>query len=410
MGPPFELLRGSPIPRRAAVDQPVPRLVVAVRPRIVSIDLLRGAIMILMALDHTRDFFGVGGLNTRDVADPALFLTRWVTHYCAPLFILLAGVSAYLYGMSGRTVADVSRFLLTRGLWLIVIEFTVVRLGWSFSLNMHLFFAQVIWALGVSMVVLSGLVYLPRWAIAAIGLAMIGGHNLFDGVRPEHLGAAGWIWNLLHRPGLLQLGPAVSFYLSYPLVPWIGVMAAGYALGPVFRLDVAMRRRQLVWLGALTSVAFIVLRATNLYGDPAPWTAYDGWLATLLSFINCEKYPPSLLYLAMTLGPGLLLLAAFEGAHGRFAHVISTYGRVPFFYYVLHLFLIHALAVVLAWLMWGDASWLFGGTPADKPANYGLSLPEIYTVWLLIVVALYLPCRWFAGLKQRRTEWWWSYL
>jgi uncharacterized membrane protein len=237
MGPPFELLKGSPIPRRAAVDQPVPRLVVAVRPRIVTIDLLRGAIMILMALDHTRDFFGVGGLNARDVTDPALFLTRWVTHYCAPLFILLAGVSAYLYGTSGRTVADVSRFLLTRGLWLIVIEFTVVRLGWFFSLNLHLFFAQVIWALGVSMVVLSGLVYLPRWAIAAIGLVMIGGHNLFDGIRPENLGAAGWIWNLLHRPGLLQLGPAAKLYLSYPLVPWIGVMAAGYALGPVFRLD-----------------------------------------------------------------------------------------------------------------------------------------------------------------------------
>lgn len=327
-----------------------------------------------------------------------------------PAFILLAGVSAYLYGTSGRTVADVSRFLLTRGLWLIVIEFTVVRLGWFFSLNLHLFFAQVIWALGVSMAVLSGLVYLPRWAIAAIGLAMIGGHNLFDGIRPENLGAAGWIWNLLHRPGLLQLGPAAKLYLSYPLVPWIGVMAAGYALGPVFRLDGATRQRQLVWLGALTSVGFIVLRATNLYGDPMPWTAYDGWLATLLSFINCEKYPPSLLYLAMTLGPGLLLLAAFEGARGRFAHVIITYGRVPLFYYVLHLFLIHGLAVVLAWLVWGDASWLFGGTPAEKPANYGLSLPAIYAVSLLVVVALYLPCRWFAGLKQRRTEWWWSYL
>ena len=300
--------------------------------------------------------------------------------------------------------------MFTRGLWLIVIEFTVVRLGWFFSPNLHLFLAQVIWALGASMVVLSGLVYLPRWAIAAIGLAMIGGHNLFDGIRPENLGAAGWIWNILHRPGLLQLGPAAKLYISYPLVPWIGVMAAGYALGPVFRLDSVTRRRQLIWLGALTSVGFIVLRATNLYGDPAPWTAYGGWLATLLSFINCEKYPPSLLYLAMTLGPGLLLLAAFEGAHGRLAHVIIIYGRVPFFYYVLHLFLIHALAVVLAWLVWGNASWLFGGTPADKPPSYGLNLPEIYAVWVLVVVALYLPCRWFAGLKQRRTEWWWSYL
>jgi uncharacterized membrane protein len=410
MGLSFEFLKGAPILDRAGVAEMVPPSVAAAQPRIESIDLLRGAIMILMALDHTRDFFGVGGMNTRDVNDPALFLTRWVTHYCAPLFILLAGTSAYLYGTHGRTVGEVSRFLLTRGLWLIVIEFTVVRLGWFFSLDLHLLFAQVIWAVGASMVVLSGLVYLPRWAIATVGLVMIGGHNLFDGIRPEDFGAAGWTWNLLHRPGLLQLAPAAKLYLSYPLVPWIGVMAAGYALGPVFKLDRITRRRRLVALGALTCAGFIVLRAANLYGDPASWAAQDGWLATLLSFVNCEKYPPSLLYLAMTLGPGLLLLAAFEDARGRFAHVIITYGRVPFFYYITHLFVIHTLAVALAWLWWGDASWLFGGTPADKPANYGLRLPGIYMMWLLVVIALYEPCRWFAELKQRRNDWWWSYL
>jgi uncharacterized membrane protein len=332
-----------------------------------------------------------------------------VTHFCAPLFILLAGVSAYLYGTSGRTAAEVSRFLFTRGLWLIVIEFTVVRLGWFFSPNLHLFLAQVIWALGASMVVLSGLVYLPRWAIAAIGLAMIGGHNLFDGIRPENLGAAGWIWNILHRPGLLQLGPAAKLYISYPLIPWIGVMAAGYALGPVFRLDGVTRRRQLIWLGALTIVGFIVLRATNLYGDPAPWTAYDGWLATLLSFINCEKYPPSLLYLAMTLGPALLLLGAFEGARGRLADWITTFGRVPFFYYVVHIFLIHALALGYAWIATGNVGWLFGHL-SGKPAGYGLGLGGIYAVWLAVVVGIYPLCAWFATIKRRRHEWWWSYL
>lgn len=386
------------------------RSVAAVRSRIDSIDLLRGVVMIVMALDHTRDFFGVGGLNPRDVTDPALFLTRWITHFCAPLFIFLAGTSAYLYGMRGRSVGEVSRFLLTRGLWLVIMEFTVVRLGWSFGFNQNFFVAQVIWALGAAMVVLCGLVYLPRWAIAAVGLVLIGGHNLLDGIRAADLGQAGWIWTILHERGLLQLGPAIRVYVLYPLVPWIGVMAAGYALGPIFQLDRTTRRRWLVGLGALTSVGFIVLRATNIYGDPAPWTAQPSGLATVLSFVNCEKYPPSLLYLTMTLGPGLLLLAAFETARGRFAQLIITYGRVPFFYYVAHIFLIHALAAAMAWLVWEDASWLFGGVPSNRPANYGLSLPGIYLVWLFVVVALYPLCRWFARIKQRRTEWWLSYL
>ena len=409
MGLSFDFSKTAPVSGRARVAESVPASV-AIRSRVDSIDLLRGTVMILMALDHTRDFFSAAGMNPRDVTGQALFLTRWITHYCAPLFIFLAGISAYLYGTRGRTAGEVSRFLLTRGLWLIFIEFTVVRLAWSFSLDLNLFVGQVIWAIGAAMVMLGGLVYLPRWAIASIGLVMIGGHNLFDGVRAEDFGAAGWIWNVLHQPGLLHLGSATGLFVLYPLVPWIGVMAAGYALGPVFELERTTRLRRLVALGALTSAGFIVLRASNLYGDPALWTTKVGWPATLLSFIDCEKYPPSLLYLAMTLGPGLLLLAAFEGAHGRFAHLFITFGRVPFFYYVVHIFLIHALAVVLAWLVWGDASWLFGRAPIDKPANYGLSLPGVYAVWLLLLLALYPLCRWFAGLKQRHTEWWWSYL
>jgi uncharacterized membrane protein len=225
----------------------------------------------------------------------------------------------------------------------------------------------VIWAIGAAMVVLGGLVYLPQWAIASIGLVVIGGHNLFDGVRAEDFGAAGWIWNILHQPGLLRLGSATGLFVLYPLVPWIGVMAAGYALGPVFELERTTRLRRLVALGALTSAGFIVLRASNLYGDPAPWTTQVDWLATLLLFIDCEKYPPSLLYLAMTLGPGLLLLAAFEDAHGRLAHVFITFGRVPFFYYVVHIFLIHALAVVLAWLVWGTRHGCLGVLQSTSP-------------------------------------------
>ena len=351
---------------------------IARRPRLDSIDLLRGLVMILMALDHTRDFFGTGGMNPRDVAGPALFLTRWITHYCAPIFIFLAGVSAYLYGSmaredgrersdAGRSTGDVSRFLLTRGFWLILIEFTLVRLGWSFSLNLGFFIAQVIWVIGASMVVLAGLVWLPRWAIAAIAVTMIAGHNLLDGIRAEQFGGAGWLWNVLHQPAILQLGPQTKVLALYSLVSWAGVMAAGYVLGPVFKLDPLSRRRILLWSGAAVIAGFIALRATNLYGDPAAWSVQSNWLGTVLSFVNCEKYPPSLLYLMMTLGPALILLALFERVQGSLAGWITTFGRVPFLFYVAHIFLIHALAVVLALAMLGDAGWLLGQFPRRSP-------------------------------------------
>lgn len=372
--------------------------------RLVSIDLLRGAVMVLMALDHARDFFGAGALNPRDVTEPALFLTRWVTHFCAPAFVFLAGVSAFLYGAQGRSTSEVSRFLLTRGLWMIVLEWTIVRFGWTFSLVPSRLVAQVIFAIGVSMLALALLVHLPRWLIAAVGLAMIGGHNMLDGIKAEQFGAAAPIWNLLHQPAMLDLTPGLKFFVLYPLIPWIGVMAAGYAFGPVFRLDRAPRMRWLLGLGAAVTAGFVLLRAANLYGDPAPWGAYDSPLATALSFVNAEKYPPSLLYLAMTLGPSLLLLAAFERARGRLADALATFGRVPLFYYVVHLHALHALAVLYAW-------WLAGFGPLlGKPDGYGLGLPGIYAVWLAVVLALYPLCGWFADLKRQGRGWWWSYL
>src|SRR6185312_6107059 len=287
-------------------------VVTGAQTRLTSIDTLRGLVMIVMALDHTRDFFANGGFNPRDVTDTALFLTRWVTHFCAPTFIFLAGISAFLYGAQGRSTREVSRFLVTRGLWLVLIEFTVVRLGWSFDIHFNYFVAQVIFAIGVSMVALSAIVYLPRGAIAAIGLAMIAGHNALDGIKAEQLGAAAPLWHLLHQPGLFGIAPGVKFVVLYPLIPWIGVMAAGYALGPVFTQERAARVQQLFTLGAAVTLGFVVLRASNLYGDPAPWAIQDNLLAAVLSFINCEKYPPSLLYLGMTLGPALMLVAAFE--------------------------------------------------------------------------------------------------
>jgi len=243
-----------------------------------------------------------------------------------------------------------------------------------------------------------------------VGLGMIAGHNLLDGIRAEDLGAAGWIWHFLHQPGFLDLGPGKKLFALYPLVPWIGVMATGYALGPVLKMDRASRRTVLLRLGMAVTAGFVLLRASNLYGDPAAWSTQATWLATVLSFINCEKYPPSLLYLMMTLGPAMMLLAVLENARGRVARWISTFGRVPFFYYAAHIYLIHLLAVIFAFTVYGYATWLLGQFPPQKPPGYGLSLPGLYAVWLLVIVALYPLCRWFAALKQRRREWWWSYL
>jgi uncharacterized membrane protein len=368
--------------------------------RIVSIDVLRGLVMAVMALDHTRDFFGTSDFNPRDVMEPALFLTRWVTHFCAPTFIFLAGLSAFLYGRE-RSTGELSRFLLVRGLWLILIDLTLIKFGWRFEIDLYRLSAGIIFVIGASMVALAALVWLPRWAIAGVALIMLGGHNLFDGVRAEELGGASWVWRVLHEPGLVPIGDGVNLYVLYPVIPWIGVMASGYLLGPVMQLEGKARQHLLFGLGAAVTLGFIVLRATNLYGDPDPWTAKASWLSTVLSFLNCEKYPPSLLYLMMTLGPALMLLASFEHARGVFARLLATFGQVPFFYYVVHIYLIHALAVATAFATSGALT----STPA-----IGLSLAGVYSVWLLVLVLLYPICRWFAELKERGSGWWWSYL
>jgi uncharacterized membrane protein len=368
--------------------------------RIASVDVLRGLVMAIMALDHTRDFFGTGGFNPRDVMEPALFLTRWVTHLCAPTFILLAGVSAFLYGR-GRSAEELSRFLLIRGFWLILMDLTLIKFGWSFDVDLYRLTVGVIFVIGASMVALAALIWLPRWAIAGVAFIMLGGHNLLDGVRAEQLGGGSWAWHVLHEPGLVPLGDGANLYVLYPLVPWIGVMVAGYLLGPVMQLEGKARQRVLFRLGAAVTLGFIVLRATNLYGDPAPWVAEETWLSTVLSFLNCEKYPPSLLYLMVTLGPALMLLACFEHARGAFARLLATFGQVPFFYYVVHIYLIHALAVATGLAMTGTLR----STPEIR-----LSLPGVYFVWLLVLIVLYPICRWFAELKESGRGWWWSYL
>jgi uncharacterized membrane protein len=384
---------------------------VALRPRLDALDFVRGLVMIIMVLDHTRDFFGAKGFNPRDVHEPALFLTRWITHFCAPAFVLLAGMSAFLYGIRGRTTRELSFYLLTRGLFLIAMEFTLVRLAWSFDPRFGFFAFQVIWVLGAGMVTLAALVYFERWIVAGFGLALVLGHNLFDSIKPEQWGSAGWLWNFLHAPGMLQPADGITIFALYPLVPWVGVMALGYAFAPVVLLSEPIRRRRLLVAGVLITAAFVALRASNWYGDPAPWKVEDSPLATALSFINCEKYPPSLLYLAMTLGPALIVLSLFSQARNALTRAIVTIGRVPFVFYLAHLFALHALAVLVALATTGDAAWLFGpGVLRNKPPGYGIALPAIYAVWIAVVIALYPLCRWFAAVKQRRNDWWLSYL
>jgi uncharacterized membrane protein len=356
--------------------------------------------MAIMALDHTRDFFTTSGFNPRDVTEPALFLTRWITHFCAPIFIFLAGLSAFLHSRS-RSIEELSRFLLTRGLWLILLDLTLIKFGWRFELDLYRLGAGVIFVIGVSMVALAALIWLPRWVIAAVSFIILAGHNLLDGVTAEQFGEGSAAWNILHEPGLVPLGGGVTLYILYPLIPWVGVMAAGYLLGPLMQLEGRARRQLLFRFGAAVIFGFVVLRAANLYGDPTPWSPHDTWLWTVLSFLNCEKYPPSLLYLMMTLGPALMLLAWFDEARGPLASFFATFGRVPFFYYVIHIYLIHALAVVTAVAMAG----VLTTTP-----EINFTLIGVYIIWLLVIVLLYPICRWIAYVKQTASGWWWAYL
>lgn len=388
--------------------------------RLDSVDLLRGLVMVVMALDHVRFFLHQdvpAGVDPLDLSrtTPALFFTRWVTHFCAPVFVFLAGTGAFLYAARGKTKNELARFLLTRGLWLILLEFTAVRFGWTFNLDFGLSFAVVLWALGCSMIALAALAYLPARVVALVGVVMIAAHNLFDGVRPESFGALGWLWKVLHTNGAISPAPGYTFVVNYPLVPWVGVMAAGYGLGALLLRERGERRRLLFRLGAALTAAFVVLRAANVYGDPRPWAAQGDWVLTVLSFLNCEKYPPSLLFLLMTLGPSLVALAWFDRDPGPRARPFVVFGRVPLFYYLLHFPLIHLVALALSYARYGQGPWLFTGPPWGPglmrafPEGYGYGLGVVYAVWVAVVLLLYPLCRWFAGVKRRRRDAWLSY-
>ena len=385
------------------------------RARLESIDVLRGIVMILMALDHVRDYFGAAGNPTDPArASVALFFTRWITHLCAPTFFLLTGTAAYL-ARRRRTTGDLSRFLVARGAWLILLELTLLRcFGYQFNVDYHVTMLIILWALGWAMIVLGALVYLPRPAIATFGVALVVLHNLFDPVKAASLGMFAPLWIVLHQPGVVFATPALLVFAAYPLVPWIGVTAAGYALGPIFDWAPVRRRAFLLRLGAGLTAAFLLVRLANVYGDPVAWSVQSSAVRTALSFLNATKYPPSLLYLLMTLGPALLILRLADHGTPRLARPVLVFGRVPLFYFLLHLPLIHLCALVVCFVRYHDVHWVFESArldqfPMARPPGWGYSLPVVYAVWVGVVLALYPLCAWFAGVKQRRSDAWLSY-
>jgi uncharacterized membrane protein len=374
--------------------------------RLASIDVLRGLIIVIMALDHVRDYFTAVRFNPLDPTQTTamLYATRWITNFCAPTFVLLAGVSAYLVGRR-CTTNELSRFLLTRGLWLAFLELAVISVEWAFNFRFEIGpILQVVWAIGISMVVLSGLVYLPVRAVGAIGVALCVFHNLLDSVPMPESAVLKTLWAILHVESQLAIG-----YVHYPLIPWVGVMASGYALASVFGMAEGRRHRVLVALGGSMVASFLALRLINTYGDPAPWTTQSDHLRTLMSFLNVKKYPPSLDYLLATLGPALMLLACLENVRGRLAGVLQVFGRVPLFFYVLHLALAHLAAGLLAMAM-GYGNAVLNNLPRYFPPDWGFGLPAVYLAWVLVVVTLYPACRWFGEVKRRRRDWWLSYL
>ena len=387
--------------------------------RITSIDLLRGAVMIIMALDHVRDYlynasFYYNPLDL-DKTTGTLFFTRWITHFCAPVFMLLAGTSAFIISQK-KSKKELASFLLTRGLWLVFLELIVLNFGWNFNISFPMFLFITIWALGVSMIVLAGLIWLPNKWILAFCVIVVGGHNLLDNfhITGNTLPAFGWA--LLHEQQFFTWQNKMLL-VGYPLLPWIGVMPLGYLIGEWYKpgYDVAKRKKNLLLTGGAAILLFVVLRITNIYGDPIPWTSQKNPFFTFLSFLNVNKYPASLSYLLITLGPSLVFLAIAEKMKGAWVNFISVYGRVPMFYYLIHIYLIHLIAIAASaivpgqdWTIWilQEPIWFTKGLQ-----GYGFSLPVAYLFWIFVVVGLYPFCKRYDQYKQSHKEkWWLSYL
>lgn len=387
--------------------------------RITSIDLLRGLVMMVMALDHVRDFFHNDAMqhDPLDLATttPLLFFTRWITHFCAPVFVFLAGSSAYLSGLK-KTKKELSKFLITRGLWLVFAEFVIIGFGWTFDLFYHAIVFQVIWAIGISMVILGLMVHLPYTVLLCTGLFIVLGHNLLDPLEAAHSQPFGFWWDLLHHGSFAQYPfmPGHAALIIYPFVPWTGLMLLGYCMGKVFSpaVSIGQRRKILIAAGAGLLLLFVLLRWSNLYGDPFPWQPQQRFTYTLLSFIRVHKYPPSLLYTCITIGPALLLLAFTEGVKNRFTNMASVFGRVPFFYYIMHVYLIHLLVMIVFFASgFGSADIVTDGSPfLFRPPQLGFGIAGVYLMWLLVLVLLYPLCKWYDTYKQTHRKWWLSYV
>ena len=397
--------------------QVLPPLAIALEPavyRVSSIDLLRGVVMIIMALDHTRDYFHGDAMffdpSNLEKTNPILFFTRWITHFCAPVFVFLAGTGAFLSGQR-KSKRELSMFLLTRGLWMIVVEIFISGFGWGFNIEFPWTGLQVLWALGISMIALAGLIHFSPKVILSIGILIVLGHNMLDGIHVDT-----WWWSALHETRIYELGANRRLRFSYPVLPWIGIMALGYCLGTLYKKEVlqSVRKKWLLIFGLSVTVLFIILRAINIYGDPQPWSQQPSWSFTLLSFLNTAKYPPSLLYTLMTLGPSMIFLAFTENVSRKLTMPVIHFGRVPMFYYIVHIYLIHLLAMVAAELSgfhWYDM--ILERRPQFDPQlkGYGFSLLATYFVWIGVVLMLYPLCKWYDEYKTaHKDKWWLSYL
>jgi uncharacterized membrane protein len=387
--------------------------------RISSIDLLRGIVMVIMAIDHVRDFFHITASTDSptnlDTTTPQLFFTRWITHFCAPVFVLLAGSSAYLAGLK-KTTSALGIFLIKRGSWLILIEIFIMSMAFTFDPLYHLVIFQVIWSIGISLVLLGLLIRLPYGVLLTIGLVIVFGHNLLDYPEAHADGKIGFLWDLLHHGFFkaYQVFPHHVLIILYPFLPWTGVMICGYCMGRLFQpgSDPVKRKKILTILGLSMTILFVVLRLTNRYGDPQPWTTEKNGLYTFLSFLNLTKYPPSLMYLGMTIGPALILLAWIENIKNRLADFFTVFGRVPFFYYIIHFYLIHILCVVFFFIEGYSTKDIIPKlTPFHfRPDNFGFSLWGVYAIWLFVLIVTYPLCKKYGEYKKTHHQWWLSYL
>ncbi|HMG91645.1 MAG TPA: heparan-alpha-glucosaminide N-acetyltransferase domain-containing protein [Chryseolinea sp.] len=386
--------------------------------RIESIDLLRGIVMIIMALDHVRDYFHADAFlyNPLDLekTSAVIFITRWITHFCAPVFVFLAGTSAFLVGQR-KGKRELSSFLLTRGIWLIILEFTFLNIAWFFNFKFTFFALTVIWALAVGMIVLAAAVHLPFKVILFLGVLFVAGHNLLDSVHVDGDNAQSFIWKVFHEPALVHF-PSFTVFVGYPLLPWTGVMLLGYCFGALYipSVDPVFRKKRLYLLGFSAVIAFFILRAINIYGDPVPWSIQSNALDTFLSFINVTKYPPSLSYVLITVGPALLFLAVSEKYSGKLVDIVTALGRVPMFYYIIHIYVIHLVALVAAVATGFTISdMVFDIWVTDSPnlKGYGFSLGVVYLAWIVLVLVLIPLCLWYDRYKrEHRDKRWLSYL